>query len=322
MGYSFIMATRRERLEEHDNDYGFDPREVLDHGTQLAYSPSVSVVIPYFETGKVFEAVLVSLRAAIDRYGGDVEVIVVDDGSVKRPLVDYMKAGGTWLKPIFLPENMGRTEARNRGMRATTNDIVLFLDSDILIDDLLIFNHVRLQAEALSRGRRAIVVSFFEFTDKNDSRIFEEGEVGANLRLNDFRLDCTYGATWIGCEDDKRFIGQHIKLVEETNQFRSWRGKYKAWMLPNMVLGGAFSVWRDEILAIGGFDARFKGYGFTETSAVTRLVAERANVVIPCVAGGGLHIDDEAVNVSRTEKDKIFKEKHAFYNNVFLMEEV
>lgn len=91
-------------------------------------------------------------------------------------------------------------------------------------------------------------------------------------------------------------------------------------MLPNMVLGGAFSVNRSEILLIDGFDKRFRGYGFTGTSAVTRMVAERGNFVIPCLQGGALHIDDEDVNVSREEKDRIFKRKHDFYFNIFLME--
>jgi hypothetical protein len=113
-----------------------------------------------------------------------------------------------------------------------------------------------------------------------------------------------------------------MNLVDETQNLRSWKGQYKAWMLPNMVLGGAFSVAKEEIDAVSGFDPRFTGYGFTETSAVTRMVAERNNVVIPCLAGGAIHIEDESVNVSRDEKDEIFKKKHDFYFNTFLTEEL
>ncbi len=315
------MATRFKLLEQHNNDYGFNPLDFLIEEKTIAYWPTLSVVIPYYETGEIFEATLLSLNHATEHYLGNTEIIIIDDGSIKKPLVNHLKTKNSRIKQIVMSENVGRTEARNRGLEMATGELAVFLDSDIIIDDQMLINHAKLQLEALKKNKKAIIVSFFEFTDKNDKRIFDNNITASNLHLNDFRLKCTYESTWIGCEEDKKFIGQHIKLVEETNYFRDWHGQYKAWVLPNMILGGAFSVWRSEILEIGKFDIRFKGYGFTETSAITRLVAERDNVVIPCMIGGGLHINDDNVNISREEKDKLFKEKHAFYFDVFLMEE-
>lgn len=313
------MITRRQMLETHNNNYEFDVAETLSKENPIETYPSVTVVIPYYETGEIFERSLHFLANAIAKYRGDVEVIVVDDGSQKRPLAKY-ENGQSWLKCIVLASNQGRTAARNKGLADSSGDIVLFMDSDILVDELTIVNHVKLHNATLKNNRKAICVTFFEFTFLNDERIYSERILKRNLRLNDFRIECTYGSTWIGCEEDKKYIGQHIKLVEETNGFKSWKGQYKVWMLPNMVLGGAFSVNRSEILAVAGFDARFKGYGFTETSAITRMVAERLNVVVPCLDGGALHIEDESVNVSREEKDEIFKVKHDFYFNIFLEE--
>lgn len=313
------MITRRRMLEIHNNDYEFDVVEVLSNEMPIEAYPSVSVVIPYYETGEIFERSLHFLANAIAKYGGDVEVIVVDDGSQKRPLTRY-ESGQKWLKCIVLASNQGRTAARNKGLAYSSGDIVLFMDSDILVDELMIVNHVKLHNAALKHNRKAICVTFFEFTSLNEKRIYKERISKRDLKLNDFRIECTYGSTWIGCEEDKKYIGQHIRLVEGTNDFKSWKGQYKAWMLPNMVLGGAFSVRRSEILAVDGFDTRFTGYGFTETSAVTRMVAERSNVVVPCLDGGALHIEDESVNVSREDKDKIFKIKHDFYFNTFLEE--
>jgi hypothetical protein len=201
-----------------------------------------------------------------------------------------------------------------------TGDVVFILDSDVLIDEKVIINNIKLHVMCMKQGLSGICVNFFEFTDKSDRRQALESLKPEDLSINDFRLDCVYGKTWIGCDDDKQYIGQRIRLLNETDNFRKWHGQYKAWMLPNMVLGGAFSVLRREINAIGGFDNRFKGYGFTETSAVTRMVAERGNVVTPNVIGGGLHLEDEETNLSRNEKDIIFKEKHDFYYNTFLKE--
>lgn len=314
------MITRRQMLESHDNDYGFDAVEILSREKTVETYPGVSVVIPYYETGKIFERCLHFLENAIEAYPGKVDVIVVDDGSLKRPLGKYSNSE-KWLKCVVLPHNQGRTAARNEGLAHSNSEIILFMDSDILVDDQIILNHAKLQVAATKNKKKAICVSFFEFTNLADKRIYSESILSKDLRLNDFRIACTYGPTWIGCEEDKKYIGQHIKLIQETDGLRLWKGQYKAWMLPNMVLGGAFSVDRSEILAVDGFDVRFQGYGFTETSAVTRMVAERSNVVIPCLDGGALHIEDESVNVLREEKDRIFKMKHDFYFNTFLTEE-
>ncbi len=317
------MATRQALLEKHDNDYGFNVRDTLDVPLINHANPSsISVVIPYFETGEIFKRSLHFLDNAAAKYPGKIDIIIVDDGSKTRPLVDNLiEIHHAKLVPIILASNVGRTEARNAGLKHAKGDICFFLDSDILVDQDIFLNHAKLQTQALEHNHRAICVSFFEFTDSRNEKINYAELLPTDIASNDFRLECTYGPTWIGCEADKAFIGQRMELVAETNDFRDWKGQYKAWMLPNMILGGAFSVQKSEIDAINGFDPRFQGYGFTETSAVTRMVAERNNVVIPCTVGGALHIEDTEINETRENKDKIFREKHDFYFDVFLQEE-
>lgn len=308
-------------MESHDNNYGFDAIKALDVSLAIVRPPKISVVIPYYETGEIFRRCLYFLRKSIDKYAGSVETIVVDDGPKNRLLENYVD-GGNNLKIVKLECNLGRTEARNAGLNIARGEIIISLDSDILVDEDLISNHAKLHIEAFSRNKKAICVSFFEFSDESSTKLNMKHLLSNDIHLNDFRIDCVYKNTWIGCEEDKQYVGQHIRLIDETDNFRLWRGQYKAWVLPNMVLGGAFSVVRDEILAVGGFDSRFVGYGFTETSAVTKMIAERQNVVIPCLTGGAMHIEDLSINLSRDEKDKIFREKHDFYFNIFLQERV
>lgn len=313
------MATRMQLLKRHDNDYGFNPTDISPN---LTHDTTLSVVVPYYNTGYIFERFLYFLGRAIDKADTDVQVVVVDDGSTVLKARDFMKSS---IKNIRLVEhvvNRGRTDARNTGLEHATGELILFLDSDVMVDEQLIINHLALHDAAAKQNKRSIVVSFFEFTDKYDERIESDRLTNEDLVINDFRIECTYGPTWIGCEDDKVYVGQHMKIVDDTNFFRQWQGQHRAWMLPNMILGGAFSVYKAEINAIGNFDTRFKGYGFTETSAVTRMVAELDNVVIPSLNGGALHIEDELTNVPRAKKDEIFKQKHDFYFNTFLQEEV
>lgn len=312
------MKARQQLLEEHDNDYGFNP---LNVNVDTTYDGTLSVIIPYYNTGHIFTRCLHFLLNASKKFPGKVEVIIVDDGSQQLPARDFVSSNEEYIRLIEHPVNRGRTEARNTGLIHAKGDLILFLDSDVLIDEELLNNHLAVHQQAHDNKKRAIAVSFFEFTDKRDLRIENDTLSQGNIAINDFRINCTYGETWIGCEEDKQFIGQHMKIVKETNYFRDWKGQYKAWMLPNMILGGAFSIIPSEIAAIGNFDIRFVGYGFTETSAVTRMIAERDNVVVPVLKGGALHIEDELTNVPRAEKDKIFQKKHDFYFNVFLQEE-
>ncbi len=315
------MATRQELLNNHNNDYGFDVQDILFKPIGAEKLPLVSIVIPYYETGEIFNRCLYFLTQAISRYPGDNEIIVIDDGSVQKTALSYTGDFKN-IKTIVFKNNRGRTEARNAGLLAAKGKVIFFLDSDILVDEDLVINHIKLHLESLRRNLKAICVGFFEFTDTKSKKIVKTRLAKQDIDINDFRIDCMYGATWIGCENDKQYIGQHLQLVNETQNFRSWKGQYKAWVLPNMVLGGVFSVIKEEIYAVGAFDFRFKGYGFTETSAVTGMIAERGNVVVPCLVGGAIHVEDDSVNLSQTAKDEIFKKKHNFYFNTFLKEEV
>lgn len=313
------MTTRMQLLKKHDNDYGFNPTDILP---SHAHGAALSVIVPYYNTGHIFERFLHFLSRAIDKAGTDVQVVIVDDGSTILKARDFMKSSIANIRLVEHAINRGRTDARNTGLEYATGELILFLDSDVMVDEQLIINHLALHSAAAKQNKKSIVVSFFEFTDKYDERIERDRLTSEDLAINDFRIECTYGPTWIGCEDDKVFIGQHMKIVDETDYFRQWEGQYKAWMLPNMILGGAFSVYKAEINTIGNFDTRFKGYGFTETSAVTRMVAELGDVVIPSLNGGALHIEDELTNVPRAKKDEIFKQKYDFYFNTFLQEGV
>lgn len=283
--------------------------------------PSISIVIPYYETGELFLRCMFFLNNAIIKYKGKVEVIIVDDGSVNKPLKEYLKYNQSWLKIVILAKNQGRTCARNIGLNNAQNEIVFFIDSDILVDDMLLVNHSMLHVATKKINRPAICVSFFEFTNENDKRILYKNLSKSDIKLNDFRIECTYDETWIGCNADRKYVDQYIKILEDTNYFKNWSGQYMAWVLPNMVLGGAFSVIRSEILAVDGFDTRFKGYGFTETSAVTKLITQRNNTVIPCIVGGALHVENKKISIPKYKKDKIFREKHNFYFNTYLNEE-
>ena len=86
---------------------------------------SVSVVIPTFQRRR---SVVEAVRSALAQTHGDVEVIVVDDGSTDgtAAAVDAMDAR---VKVIRRP-NGGPAAARNTGLRQASAPVIAFLDSD------------------------------------------------------------------------------------------------------------------------------------------------------------------------------------------------
>ena len=85
----------------------------------------VSVIIPAFnEADTVSKIVTVAFASELVD-----EVIVVDDGSADST---RLLASGCGAQVIRLPENKGKGNALAVGLAAATNEIVLFLDADLV----------------------------------------------------------------------------------------------------------------------------------------------------------------------------------------------
>lgn len=96
---------------------------------------SVSIVIPAYNCAAHVERLLASLFAQTyprERY----EILLVDDGSsddtaaiARRTLAQWPGAGRVLQKP-----NGGPASARNAGVRASTADVIAFIDADCVAD--------------------------------------------------------------------------------------------------------------------------------------------------------------------------------------------
>ena len=90
---------------------------------------SVAIVIPYFEQPRQ----LAILYAALEREladARDVEVVVVDDGSVCRPPAPPATLRASVLRQADFGHRAAA--ARNRGVRSTAADVLVFLDADTI----------------------------------------------------------------------------------------------------------------------------------------------------------------------------------------------
>ena len=100
------------------------------------HEPKVSVIIPLYNQRRfVGEAI----QSALGQSYGNVEVIVVDDGSTDDP-ARILEQYGSSIK-VVSQENKGLAGARNTGIRHSTGEYLQFLDAD----DILYPNKIEIQ---------------------------------------------------------------------------------------------------------------------------------------------------------------------------------
>ena len=97
----------------------------------MKLNKTVSIIIPAYNEEKYIEKCLVSLR---DQSYKDIEIIVIDDGSI-----DSTKEIATKYANLVLEQDhMGPGTARNFGVSKAKGDIVSFIDADMYLDKFYI----------------------------------------------------------------------------------------------------------------------------------------------------------------------------------------
>src|SRR4029078_6075176 len=98
--------------------------------------PSVSIVVPTYQRR---ETVCASVRALVAlQYPGGIELIVVVDGSTDGTAAALRAIKTPFPNAIVEQVNGGAAEARNRGASLARNDLLLFLDDDMIADPAML----------------------------------------------------------------------------------------------------------------------------------------------------------------------------------------
>jgi cellulose synthase/poly-beta-1,6-N-acetylglucosamine synthase-like glycosyltransferase/peptidoglycan/xylan/chitin deacetylase (PgdA/CDA1 family)/spore germination protein YaaH len=112
-----------QRLKQHQ-----------DRNAPVTYTPGVSVIVPAFNEEKVVVQTITSLLN--QRYSGELEIVVVDDGSSDDTADICEEAyGGHSQVTVLRKENGGKASALNAGIAHARHDIVIGLDADTVFDD-------------------------------------------------------------------------------------------------------------------------------------------------------------------------------------------
>lgn len=87
----------------------------------------VSVIIPVYNRDR---SVDIAIRSVIEQQYRDIEIIVVDDGSMPPLELSNDLMSDSRIKLVRLDKNKGPSAARNAGVRASSGEWLAWLDSD------------------------------------------------------------------------------------------------------------------------------------------------------------------------------------------------
>jgi len=91
--------------------------------------PKASIVIAVYN-GAAYLAE--TLEACVRQNVRKIEIVVVDDGSTDstKTIINYYAKQDKRIVPVFLERNVGRSLARNEGIKKASSDIILISDGD------------------------------------------------------------------------------------------------------------------------------------------------------------------------------------------------
>lgn len=107
--------------------------------------PSFSIVVPTFQRRNLVYDVV--RRICAIEYEGELETIVVVDGSTDGTAPKLARLTCPVPLRVIEQENRGAAHARNRGAAEARGDILLFLDDDMIAEPNLLTEHARSYAD-------------------------------------------------------------------------------------------------------------------------------------------------------------------------------
>ena len=151
--------------------------------------PSVSVIVPAYKQQDFLERCLDSIEA--QSYEGEVEVIVVDDGSPDEGAA-VARAHGSAPR-VIEQENGGVSSARNAGIIASTGEYLAFLDADDFWHKDKLRDQMR---DILATHPLSLSFTRYHRVDEH-GELFKEGGVHPAPRL-DLRPGALIGHNFVG----------------------------------------------------------------------------------------------------------------------------
>ena len=225
---------------------------------RLVSAPStLEVIVSTYERPDALRAVLDSLAAQSCR---GVKVAVADDGSgpsTADVVREFAERGDLEVRHVWQEDQGFRLAAiRNRALATGGSDYVVFLDGDCIVPRDFVANHISLAERGyFVRGSRIAL-----------SRAFTRAVLKQQIPVH----------SWgIGRWTFARLRGRASRLLPvlrlPLGPLRKWRGRSI-----EGAAGANLGLWREDVVAVNGFDESFAGYGYEDWEFLDRLLRRGA----------------------------------------------
>ncbi|MGZ3652665.1 MAG: glycosyltransferase family 2 protein [Bdellovibrionota bacterium] len=222
-------------------------------------APLASLVLATYQWPEALGMVLSGLVTQTEKR---FEVLIADDGSDERTktVIGLYQRRVPFEIRHFWQENKGFRKSRilNEAIRASRGSTLIFLDGDCVPHQEFVAQHLALQSpQHYVAGRRVDLSK--AFTETLSSTRVEGGAV------NSFATGLL--DLWIDCLRRGGSKPLHRAYMVRSPLLRRWCGLDKVVDLK----GCNFSLARESMFAINGFDESFEGYGREDTDVELRL---------------------------------------------------
>jgi glycosyltransferase involved in cell wall biosynthesis len=211
-----------------------------------------SIIICFYERLQHLKCCLDSLRSHSKYFD---EIVIADDGSgescvrqLKKLIIDYDFP----IIHVSQPKKGFRpAAARNNGIRHATGDYLIFLDCDFVV----LPGTIRCHLNASKLGR-FLASTYIYLNDEKTNTIFYEG-------VSDKLLEKLYQSI------PKKFI------IKEHRRFIRHRFFFKLGLTSarKQRLSSHFSIYREDLARVNGYDENFVGWGGEDEDLGIRLAA-------------------------------------------------
>ena len=184
------------------------------------------------------------------------ELVVADDGSdaaTVAALAKFLPAGGIPARVVRQEKDGYRlAAARNLAIRAATADYLLFLDCDVaLLPDAVAVHERNAEPRRLLCGHRALL---------------DEAATQALFAAVPAPADADWEVAWQSADDAE--LRAAARLFARHAALRRW---HLARAHKPKLLGCHFSLFRDDVERVNGFDENFVGWGYEDDDFARRL---------------------------------------------------
>ena len=290
---------------------------------KISLTKSCSIIIPFYKNYAFLRKNLISLsyqNLPSEFKETKIEIIIINDGSSIN-FQELIRQTQKFYPVIYLKlkKNYGRAIARNLGLLYARNEVILFLDEDIVVPKDFLATHL-LRHEFFDK---CIVVGFRHNINLENliPRLdnLKQKIIRSPNNKKDFRYKKFIPNEWKKIYKDIPFMNFNKTYypLKESDYFKKF-GKSKivgVWDLPFMFLCCNSSVSRKYVLEVGGFDMRFNGWGMEDVNLGAKLIA-KGLYLIPNLHATVYHLIKEIPTEGKRKKIEEFKRNFKLYEKL------